>query len=40
MPGYLSITNSWSLLKLIPIKPVMKSNHLSSVIPFSSCVEF
>jgi len=29
MPGYLSITNSWSVLKLIAIKQVMKSNYLS-----------
>ena len=33
----LSITNSWSLLKLISIELVMPSNHLSSVIPFSLC---
>ena len=26
--GFLSITNSWSSLKLIPIKSVMPSNHL------------
>ena len=32
----LSITNSRSLLKLMSIKSVMPSNHLSSVIPFSS----
>ena len=32
----LSITNSRSLLKLMSIKLVMPSNHLSSVIPFSS----
>ena len=30
----LSITNSWSLLKLMSIKSVMSSNHL---IPFSCC---
>ena len=28
MPGSLSITNSWSLLKLMSIKSVMPSNHL------------
>ena len=28
MPGSLSITNSWSLLKLMSIKPMMPSNHL------------
>ena len=28
MPGLLSITNSWSLLKLISIESVMPSNHL------------
>ena len=28
MPGPLSITNSWSLLKLISIESVMLSNHL------------
>ena len=27
-PGFLSITNSWSLLKLMSIKSVMLSNHL------------
>ena len=33
----LSITNSWSLLKLMPIESVMPSNHLSSVVcPLSS----
>ena len=26
-PGLLSITNSWSLLKLMPIESVMRSNH-------------
>ena len=35
--AYLSITNSWSLLKLMFIELVMTSSHLSSVIPFSSC---
>ena len=28
MPGFLSITNSWSLLKLISRKSVMSFNHL------------
>ena len=32
----LSITNSQSLLKLMPIESVVSSNHLISVIPFSS----
>ena len=32
----LSITNSWSLLKLMSIKSVMPFNHFISVIPFSS----
>ena len=36
----LSITNSWSLLRLMSIKSVMPSNHLiPSVIPFSSCLQ-
>ena len=35
----LSITNSQSLLKLMSIKLVMPSNHSSSVIPFSSCLQ-
>ena len=35
----LSITNSWSLLKLMSIGSVMPSNHLSSVIPFFSCLQ-
>ena len=33
----LSITNSRSLFKLMPIESVMPSSHLISVIPFSSC---
>ena len=37
-PG-LPVTNSWSLLKLISIESVMPSNHPSSVIPFSSCLQ-
>ena len=28
LPGFLSITNSWSLLKLMSIESVMPSNHL------------
>ena len=36
----LSITNSWSLLRLISIKSVMPSNHSSSVIPFSCLQSF
>ena len=32
----LSITNSWSLLKLMSIESVMPSNHLISVVPFHS----
>ena len=35
----LFITNSWSLLKLMSIELVMPSNHLISVIPFSSCLQ-
>ena len=31
----LTITNSWSLLKLMSIELVMPSNHLTSVDPFS-----
>ena len=37
--GLSSITNSWSLLKLMSIESVMPSNHLISVIPFSSCLQ-
>ena len=33
----LSFTISWSFLRLISIESVMLSNHLTSVIPFSSC---
>ena len=36
----LSITNSWSLLKLMSIELVMPSNHLSSVVPFSLLQSF
>ena len=36
----LSITNSWSLLKLMSIEPVIPSNHLiPSAVPFSSCLQ-
>ena len=35
----LSITDSWSLLKLMSIESVMPSNHSSSVVPFSSCLQ-
>ena len=35
----LSITNSWSLLKLRSTESVMSSSHLSSVIPFFSCLQ-
>ena len=35
----LSITNSQSSLKLMSINSVMPSNHLTSVIPFSSCLQ-
>ena len=33
----LFITNSWSLLKLTSIESVVPSNHLISVVPFSTC---
>ena len=36
----LSIINSWSLLKLMSIKSVMPSLISSSVVPFSSCLQF
>ena len=35
----LSITNSWSLLKLMAIELVMPSNHLILVSPFFSCLQ-
>ena len=35
----LSFTISWSLLKLMSIESLMPSNHLSSVVPFSSCLQ-
>ena len=43
MPDLLSITNSWSLLKLMPIESGIQPSHpaiSSSVIPFSSCPQF
>ena len=36
-PGSLSITNSWSLLKLMSIELVMPSSHLILCRPFFSC---
>ena len=36
---FLSITNSQSLLKPMSIKSVMPSNHPTSVVPFSSCLQ-
>ena len=35
----LSITNSWSLLRLMSIKSVMPSSHLILCLPFSSCLQ-
>ena len=35
----LSISNSWSLLKLMSIESVMPSNHLLLCCPFSSCLQ-
>ena len=35
----LSITDSWSLLKLMCIESVMPSNHLILCVPFYSCLE-
>ena len=35
----LSITNSGSLLKLMPIESVMPSNHLILCLPFSFCLQ-
>ena len=35
----LSITNSWNLLKLIPIESVMPSNYLILCHPLSSCLQ-
>ena len=40
MPGFLSITNSQSLLKLMSIESVMSSYHLSLCSPFSSPLQF
>ena len=38
-PGFLSITNSRSLLKLMSTESVMPSNHLILCCPFSSCLQ-
>ena len=38
-PGLPSITNSWSLLKLMSIESMMITNHLILIIPFSSCLQ-
>ena len=38
-PGFLSIANSWSLLKLMSIESVMLSNHLILCRPISSCLQ-
>ena len=35
----LSFTISWSLFKLMSIELVMPSNHLVSLVPFSSCLQ-
>ena len=35
--AFLSLTIFWSLLKFVSIELVMPSNHLMSVVPFSSC---
>ena len=35
----LSISNSWRLLKLMSIESVMPSNHPSSVVPFTPCLQ-
>ena len=37
--AFLSITSSWSLLKLLSIEPMMPSNRLILVIPFSICLQ-
>ena len=37
--GFLSITNYWSLLKLMSVDSVMPSNHLIHCFPFSSHVQ-
>ena len=37
--AYLSITNSWSVLKLMSIESMMASNHFVFCIPFSSCLQ-
>jgi len=36
--AFLSVTNSWSLLKLKSIELVMRPNHLVLCVPFSSCL--
>ena len=36
----LSFTISWSLLKFMSIESVMPSNYLSSITPFSSCLQY
>ena len=38
-PGFPSFTISQSFLKLMPVESVMPSNHLISVVPFSSCLQ-
>ena len=38
--AFLSITNSWSLLKLTSIESVMPSNHFILVVPFSCLQSF
>ena len=38
-PAFLSITDSWSLLKLMCIDLVLPSNHLILCHPFSSCLQ-
>ena len=37
--AFLSVTNSWCLLKLMSIQSVMPSNHLILCRPFSSCLQ-
>ena len=39
MPGSLSFTISWSLLKLMSVESVMPSNHLIFCCPLSSCLQ-
>ena len=38
--AFVSITNSWSLLKHMSIESVMPSNHLSLCHPLSSCFQY